>query len=653
MLFEASVVDLGDVGMGDGALIVRREYDVYFNARIHKLMVDLLDAENADVELGDYAHFKESKVQRKTRENNNQYRRETSSRIQQMKEQFNERFDGEVNQMLEELEQALIDVHAEIEASEQRHNDKWEQYEAEIDDIIERIVGGSLESLDTNLLDVNSRLLNKLDESDLQPFENRLTVNEEGIDGLLTRTEENETAIGTFQATADGLSADFASYKQDIDSDVGALSAQVASYEASVDGFRAEVGTLQGDINNVDSWIAQKGSIIDGNADAIRSRVWNKDIDDLKIGGRNLLRKSNTDDLDDVSSWKVWQSDRGRAKVGGKMFAQARTTSASNYGLQPGYSSGDRFEIVEGRSYIISFEGYTSLTSGDFNYTYLMRADGGNQGSLKPYKVEDAPLPGASNNKRYYFKFTANWSSTEAYLLIGARTKPQWSDTSEARWIRFRKPQIIEGTKEVPYSQAPENFLQHTDFILESDGFFLGGKYVGGDHYSTAIVGSKDGIDILASRMRVTGDLLVKGDVESYALSAVHGDITNLRSKLLTTNVVKSDHLNVGSALANKFNANTAFISRLEVQAANIRDLKGIHIKGGMLDSLNGRTRFNLDTGLLQMDNTDFRLGGNAKIVFTDRNNRMEYSNRGITAGIQFDHSLGSDGRPMTAIGVS
>src|SRR5699024_2601459 len=320
---------------------------------------------------------------------------------------------------------------------------------------------------------------------------------------------------------------------------------------------------------------------------------------------------------------------------------------------QPGYSSGDRFEIVEGRSYIISFEGYTSLTSGDFNYTYLMRADGGNQGSLNPYKVEDAPLPGASNNKRYYFKFTANCSSTEAYLLIGARTKPQWSDTSEARWIRFRKPQIIEGTKEVPYSQAPENFLQHTDFILESDGFFLGGKYVGGDHYSTAIVGSKDGNEILASRMRVTGDLLVKGDVESYALSAVHGDITNLRSKLLTTNVVKSDHLNVGSALANKFNANTAFISRLEVQAANIRDLKGIHIKGGMLDSLNGRTRFNLDTGLLQMDNTDFRLGGNAKIVFTDRNNRMEYSNRGITAGIQFDHSLGSDGRPMTAIGVS
>src|SRR5699024_490049 len=70
--------------------------------------------------LGDYAHFKESKVQRKTRENNNQYKRETSSRIQQLKEQFNDRFDGEVNQMREDFEQALIDAHAEIQAAEER-----------------------------------------------------------------------------------------------------------------------------------------------------------------------------------------------------------------------------------------------------------------------------------------------------------------------------------------------------------------------------------------------------------------------------------------------------------------------------------------------------------------------------------------------------
>src|SRR5699024_738777 len=50
---------------------------------------------------------------------NNQYKRETSSRIQQLKEQFNDRIDGEVNQMREDFEQALIDAHAEIQAAEE------------------------------------------------------------------------------------------------------------------------------------------------------------------------------------------------------------------------------------------------------------------------------------------------------------------------------------------------------------------------------------------------------------------------------------------------------------------------------------------------------------------------------------------------------
>src|SRR5699024_12714428 len=89
------------------------------------------------------SHFKESKVQRKTRESNNQYRRETSSRIQQLKEQFNDRFDGEVNQMREDFEQALIDAHAEIQAAEQRmealitttRNDWTDTFEAEVAEI--------------------------------------------------------------------------------------------------------------------------------------------------------------------------------------------------------------------------------------------------------------------------------------------------------------------------------------------------------------------------------------------------------------------------------------------------------------------------------------------------------------------------------------
>ena len=116
MLFTADVSDIGDVGIGDSVMIIRREYDVYFNARIHKLSVDLLYPEDAQVELGDYEHFKESKIARKTREKNNRVQGQLSDRITRLKLEADERFDTEVEQWKSEYEQALIDVRAEIEA---------------------------------------------------------------------------------------------------------------------------------------------------------------------------------------------------------------------------------------------------------------------------------------------------------------------------------------------------------------------------------------------------------------------------------------------------------------------------------------------------------------------------------------------------------
>src|SRR5699024_6959346 len=116
MLFTADVADIGDVGIGDSVMIIRREYDVYFKARIHKLSVDLLYPEDAQVELGDYKHFKESKIARKTREKNNRVQGQLSDRITRLKKEANDFIDGEFSQALSEFEQNLIDQKAQIEA---------------------------------------------------------------------------------------------------------------------------------------------------------------------------------------------------------------------------------------------------------------------------------------------------------------------------------------------------------------------------------------------------------------------------------------------------------------------------------------------------------------------------------------------------------
>src|SRR5699024_9160304 len=134
MLFTADVADIGDVKIGDSVLIVRREYDVYFKARIHKLSVNLLNPEDAQVELGDYEHFKESSVQRKARERNNRVQKQLSDRIARLKREANDFIDGEFSQAISEFEQNLIDQKAQIEADRENMTNLIEGTRAEFTD---------------------------------------------------------------------------------------------------------------------------------------------------------------------------------------------------------------------------------------------------------------------------------------------------------------------------------------------------------------------------------------------------------------------------------------------------------------------------------------------------------------------------------------
>src|SRR5699024_766103 len=72
-------------------------------------------------------------------------------------------------------------------------------------------------------------------------------------------------------------------------------------------------------------------------------------------------------------------------------------------------------------------------------------------------------------------------------------------------------------------------------------------------------------------------------------------------------------------------------------------------VAGGILASLNGRTVFNLNDGKLEMESTDFNLGGSASIKFTDSRNALTYKKGNITSGLGFD--TGSSGNPIAYLG--
>src|SRR5699024_2010401 len=62
-------------------------------------------------------------------------------------------------------------------------------------------------------------------------------------------------------------------------------------------------------------------------------------------------------------------------------------------------------------------------------------------------------------------------------------------------------------------------------------------------------------------------------------------------------------------------------------------------IAGGILASLNGRTVFDLNNGLLTMENTEFRLGGVALINFTSTGDRVQY--RSVDEGVARSAGIG------------
>ncbi|SFM36274.1 Chaperone of endosialidase [Gracilibacillus orientalis] len=101
------------------------------------------------------------------------------------------------------------------------------------------------------------------------------------------------------------------------------------------------------------------------------------------------------------------------------------------------------------------------------------------------------------------------------------------------------------------------------------------------------------------------------------------------------------EDLAVTNAKIASLNADKINASRLSAITANMGT-----VTAGRLLSNNNAIDINLNT-------SQFKLGSNAKIHFTDRANTLYYTNNSVYGGLLFDHSLNGGGRPLVALGVS
>ena len=207
-----------------------------------------------------------------------------------------------------------------------------------------------------------------------------------------------------------------------------------------------------------------------------------KKLEKEEVGGANLLR-GTTVDKDNLKY--LVGINGGTSNVAptvstldGVPYYLIRETSGSSSSYISVRTNGDNstIHIRKGQTYVLSFVARKSSYTNNFGYTYIMRpnSEGANYNLGSP-TVTDCSYPNAN---RYTFKFTAPWSTSNGYLLLGLH--PSYSGGSQ--WFRYRELTLQEGDKAGSYAPHPDEVITNDTVVssinLDRSGVQISGKLI-------------------------------------------------------------------------------------------------------------------------------------------------------------------------------
>lgn len=561
MLFTADVADIGDVGIGDSVMIIRREYDVYFKARIHKLTVDLLYPEDAQVELGDYEHFKESKISRKTREKNNRLHKRNQSLIEQAKRDFDERFNSAVEQFRSEFEQAKIDIFAEIEADLERMQNLLDTKSEQWTEDFNQSVAESKEYAEQQAQEKASKVQTKLDsfkDSHQQLYE-EVTSNILDIDKFLG--DKSKTLAKQFAEMESGLN-------QSITAESGRIDAIVTNFGdsgKSLAQFVLDVDSIETTVAKNDDWLGTHGSNLLQTVDRVEQKVWLSDVAEINP---NLIPFADTNNPDNSKRWTQFTASYTSSETDENGEIHVRNNNGEYVAVQS-----ETFEINSGK-HTLSFIGRTSIpwnTSGLFTYTYLINENGDNIYLGRADYTERID----ETRVRHIWNVDVPFSG-KARVLIGTVK----SQSGVLGRMSFKEPKLERGDQRTLFLNALSHIEQLANKIqlsvADSNGL------------ATTLALSSSAMDIITKNLNITADMNVAGQITTLAVDAIEGNFARLFANQLTANVITSDHIQADTALVKKLFATSARIDVLITESHFVNNVKAMSIEAveGQFSSL-------------------------------------------------------------------
>lgn len=177
-----------------------------------------------------------------------------------------------------------------------------------------------------------------------------------------------------------------------------------------------------------------------------------------------------------------------------------------------------------------------------------------------------------------------SWTFTT--LVVGniplSSWQPHWSEQATVTALNAVKSTADEHTRTLTSLQ--NDTLKKAEVSITSDKIVLGvGKEINGRTFSTMIAQNSQYVDIIAEKLRVSGNMIVDGTITSKDLAAGSVTAAQILANAVTTeklaaNAVTADKLLADQALFNKLKANQAYLKTLFTTDAFAQTVKTIDL---------------------------------------------------------------------------
>lgn len=410
--------------------------------------------------------------------------------------------------------------------------------------------------------------------------------------GLQTRVSSAEGSISTLQQT----SSSYATRIENAEGDISSLTQTTQGLQTAVSNKadKSTVTQLAGVVDTkitkgqADGWYASQSQFTQ-TAESLQSTITSvrNELGELEYENRNLITNSKGDNLE---GWTTW-SNTALSILDGTIRVRASTSPSSYGAVTP------KFEVEAGKQYTLSLNIASNFRTNILDYVYLLFDAHSNQ------RVNSIVMTAQhADLRRYSITFTANSTGT-ASMLLGAYVK-ETDYLSEG--FLLEKVKLERGTKSTPYSPSPIDTQSQISQLSNNINL-----RVLKDDVINQINVSTENILISGKKLILDGDTTVRG-----TFRVANANITSV---------------NAGKITAGTFDAGRVSVINLSANS----------ITGGILQSQNSNTTFNLNSGSLYMQNTNFTLGGGADIYFEDSGNRLYYSRYDSVGGITRSAGVG------------